>query len=471
MKMTRRGMIGLLPAAALLQAQTSGVPAKLRTRTSKEIAASPISIGFETLDRKMFDPEKTYEHLAKLGVKWARCQTGWARTETTKGKFDFGWLDSVVDSLLKIGIQPWFNLGYGNTLYTPGPKHESAVGWAPMNSEEARSAWVRFVAAMGERYASRVKHWEIWNEPNIANFWQPDKPTGKSYVDLVKLTAPVLRKTVPGCTLIGGVFAGLSSWKYFEECFEAGLAGQVDRISYHPYRAVPEDSYEEDLRAFRGLINRYKPGMPVWQGENGAPSTSNSTGALNNLEWDEARQAKWLLRRLITDVSLDVEVTSYFQTVNMVNYVWSSGQSGKTNTKGVLRGTVYTPKASYYALQNLCSLFDGETKRSDLLLRVSGDKSKFETQAVRTASFVRKGAPLFAYWYPGNLQQGFATQQGGVTLWTGKTAKLEKPVLVDLLTGDITEPATVKRTDDVWHLSAVPVRDYPLVITDAATVS
>ncbi len=470
MKITRRQILAMTPAAAMAQNSAPATPARIRPRASKDIAASPISIGFETLDRMMFDPERTYEHLARLGVKWARCQTGWARTETKKGEFDFAWLDKVVDSLLKIGIQPWFNLGYGNTLYTTGPPHPSAVGWAPMNSQEARGAWVRYTTRIGERYAGRVKHWEIWNEPNIANFWQPGKPSGKDYVELVKLTAPVLRKTVPGCTLIGGAFAGLSSPDYVEDCFEAGLGNLVDRISYHPYRAVPEDNYATDLTALRGIIHRYKPGMPVWQGENGAPSTNNSTGALREFEWDEVRQAKWLLRRLITDISLGVEVTSYFQTVDMVNYVWSSGQSGMTNSKGVLRGNVYTPKSSYYALQNLCSLFDSDTKQADFLLRVEGPATDWERLAVQTATFVREGSPVYVYWYPANLQKGFATRTSTLTLWHGKAAKLEKPVLVDLLTGDITEPSKAKRVGGKWVLDSMPVRDYPMVITGADVV-
>ena len=119
----------------------------IKPQASASIVSSPLSIGFETLDRKMFQPEKTYPHLAKLGVKWARCQTGWARTETTKGSFDFTWLDQVVDSLRAVGVQPWFSLSYGNRLYTPGAETEYAVGWPAIFSDEARQAWVRVYAA------------------------------------------------------------------------------------------------------------------------------------------------------------------------------------------------------------------------------------------------------------------------------------------------------------------------------------
>jgi len=141
----------MTPAMALAQAPEAPPAVRIKIRTAKEIAASPLSVGFETLDREMFDPERTYPYLAPLGVKWARCQTGWARTEKEKGRYDFTWLDRVVDSLLASGIQPWFNLGYGNKLYTPGAPHPSAVGWVPLNSEEARQAWVRYVEAIGRR--------------------------------------------------------------------------------------------------------------------------------------------------------------------------------------------------------------------------------------------------------------------------------------------------------------------------------
>jgi hypothetical protein len=72
--MTRRSLFPA-PAAALAQAPVAPPAAQLKTRSSKEIAASPLSIGFETLDREMFDPEHVLRYLAALGVKWARRQT------------------------------------------------------------------------------------------------------------------------------------------------------------------------------------------------------------------------------------------------------------------------------------------------------------------------------------------------------------------------------------------------------------
>ena len=53
----------------------------IRHKSASEIADSRLSVGFECLDRDMFEPEKVYDKLAAIGIKWARCQTGWSKTE------------------------------------------------------------------------------------------------------------------------------------------------------------------------------------------------------------------------------------------------------------------------------------------------------------------------------------------------------------------------------------------------------
>ncbi len=45
---------------------------------SLKVKSSRLGLGFEKLDRAVFDPEKAYEKVAALGVKWIRIQSGWA---------------------------------------------------------------------------------------------------------------------------------------------------------------------------------------------------------------------------------------------------------------------------------------------------------------------------------------------------------------------------------------------------------
>ena len=60
---------------------------KFKKFSSKQIEKSYVSIGFECLDRELFNPDKCYDLLAESGVKHARVQTGWIRCEKEKGVY------------------------------------------------------------------------------------------------------------------------------------------------------------------------------------------------------------------------------------------------------------------------------------------------------------------------------------------------------------------------------------------------
>jgi hypothetical protein len=452
---------------------------KLKPRATREIAASTLSVGFETLDRQCFDPEKTYPYMAQLGAKWARCQTGWARTEQEKGKYDFAWLDSVVDSLRALGVQPWFNLGYGNPLYT-SEADATAVGWAPVFTEEASEGWLNYTKAIAEHFAGRVKHWEIWNEPNCPSFWKPGKRDAKSYAELIKMTAPVIRQHVPDAVIIGGAFAGIPL-PFIEKCLEAGLGDSVDKISYHPYRALPEKGYHKDLFALHELMQKYTQGrVKLWQGENGCPSQPGGMGALKDLPWTEARQAKWLLRRMLGDLHLGLELTSYFLIVDLVGY------RGGTNYKGILNGTTYTPKPAFFAYQNLCSLFDAETKPIGPALNAASVKAsalkdaaskdaamKFEgdeTDKIVTAVFERRGVPLYAYWTPADLLEDFSPRKVQAAIPMAAQPSIQEPVLFSLLTGEYFA-LQGKLEGGELRFQNLPLLEHPLIVTDRKVVA
>ena len=140
---------------------------KLTPKSSGEILHSKIGIGFEKLDRDVFDPEKAYDHVAKCGVKWARLQSGWQRTEKEEGVYDFAWLDKIVDNFVERKIEPWLCLCYGNQLYTESAKkYFGAVGCVPNGSDREKQAWHDYVVATVEHFKGRIHYYEVWNEPD-----------------------------------------------------------------------------------------------------------------------------------------------------------------------------------------------------------------------------------------------------------------------------------------------------------------
>ena len=83
----------------------------LRPRSVGEIRGSNWTLGCETLDRDfaVFDEYKTF--LAPLGIKTIRLQAGWAKCEKEKGKYDFAWLDNIIDYACAQGINVLLETG------------------------------------------------------------------------------------------------------------------------------------------------------------------------------------------------------------------------------------------------------------------------------------------------------------------------------------------------------------------------
>jgi hypothetical protein len=455
---------------------------QLKPKKSVEIKSSPIGIGFETLDRFMFYPEPCYPRLAELGAKWARCQTGWSRSEKEKGIYDFSWLDDIVDNLLKVGVQPWFCVCFGNKLYMPDAPHESAVGRVPIYyGEEVVKAWQNYCKALAKHFKGRVSNWEIWNEPNHGGgFWAPEKPHGKDYAKLVKVSSKPIKEVLPDATIIAGAAGAGETFGFLKDGLDAGLGNYIDKWIIHPYRFAPEQNYTTEIKALRALLKRYNPAIKIWQGECGCPSVDWG----HNDDWqgvekiNEESQAKWVLRRIISDLHEDLEFTSYFHAADLTKspYIQSSGKDAKPVMMGVLEGDNYNPKKSYYALQNLCSLFDSETRREDIFLRLrpsewpkgGSDNNDIFVNAT-TTTFVRKGYPLFVYYLPSNPQVEFQAKSIMVMFWNMAEKAIKDPVLIDPLNGKIYKIPDFKSMEGWWENmfpANLPITNYPLIITD-----
>ncbi|MEZ0218124.1 MAG: beta-glucosidase [Rariglobus sp.] len=455
-------------------------------RTTAAIGSSRIGIGFETLDRFMFDPERVYPHLAVLGAKWARVQTGWSRCELTKGVYEFAWLGVIVDRLRAIGVQPFFSVTFGNKLYMPDVPHESAVGHVALYfGEEGRAAWVAYVRALAHHFRGRVQYWEVWNEPNIPQFWHPKKPCGRAYAELVRITADAVRAEIPDATIIGGAMSKLDP-HFLEESLKAGMAGDIDVFSFHPYQLVPEHNLQNMHDLVRRLLDRYGKGrrIAIWQGETGCPSQTegHNDDWLGLYDMDQVTQAKWIARRVLIDLKIGFDLSLYFHAVDLMDrpYRQAGGKINRPVMMGVIHGKSYEPKYSFEVLRRICSLFDDESHRRELYYRFDEIDPRHPRQSGLLsspvcASFARRGAPLFAVWQAEDPQQKTAAQEIDLTVWWDSDLKMDRPALLDPLTGRVYD-VSARGKDFVLDGAVVgrrfrlPLPDYPLVLTDASVL-
>ena len=455
---------------------------KIKTIKSTETDFMKFGIGLEKLDRNVFDPSKTYDKLHALGVKRVRIQSGWMRTEKKEGVFDFAWLDEIVDNLLSRGMKPWMCLCYGNPLYTESARvYYGGVGCPPVKTETERKAWARYCEALAEHYKGRVDEFEVWNEPDGKHCWK-EGVNGKQYGEFVINSARAVKRANPEAQIFAGSCCARENLSWFEAMLKTGAWKYIDAITYHDY-CETETRCEETARAYRLIAHKYNPDIKMIMGETGSPSVPYANGALCRNNWSESKQAKLLLRRMITEMKNGLEFISWFTTVDMVEALHGTYDDKASNIDygyfGVLRATFdengfstgdYEPKPSYYALRNFCAAFDkAECAELPIIFgwKHWTDKSHSiseEYASLSCASFTKpNGSCAFAYWKPVDILtstfEGFATVIADV--------KHDKMRLVDLLDGTVYDVSAYVTEDSegVVRLNDLPVKEYPLLLT------
>ena len=444
---------------------------------SKDSTADWLSTGFETLDRDLFDPDGLYEIMGKTGVRKARLQSGWARCERAKGVYTFEWLDSVVDNLVKEGITPWMCLSYGNPVYTPS-KHPAAVACPPVCfGPEAVEAWKKFVAEVVRRYRNKVCAYEVWNEPDGQSFWGPGRPDLSKYLELVEITAKVVRENDPEAEVIGTFASAKSAAK----CIKMGLGKYCDIVSYHSYTMYPEFYSRMFTELVRCAKEKYAPHLKIWHAESGCPSQSKD----HYDEWiglyhcTHELQAKWVARRISTDFRNNVELFSYYHTSDLTKHPYVNGRGIELGfgRMGLIAQPGNQPKLSCRTFANCCRIFDASTKREQLFTWIAYNnvmKPLYEPEKPRDLftnvicdSYIRKGYPMYLYYYPGDLQrENVINVMEGNTFTNTAENKITEPVLLDLVNGNIYRFKQVAANEEYLEIMYLPLTDYPLVLTD-----
>ena len=444
----------------------------LKTYTSKEITDSYVSIGFECIDRELINPDKCYDLLEKSGVKYARCQTGWARCEKEKGVYDFEWLDSIVDNLVDRGIIPWFNVGYGNPVYMNDLPNPTGVGCVPVfYGKEAIDAWNKFVAAITERYKGKVKHYEIWNEPDLGHFWYPENPDAKEYADFVKSTASVI-KSVNKNAKTGADVSSPYNIEYIKAFIDNLNVGDIDFFSIHAYTTIPEYRYANIISFIRRkLDSKGLNDVELWQGEAGYPSWAYKNHWLVKEGCDsEKAQAIWQLRRYFLDVFNGIKLSSFFQIADMWERPYEKAVEAinKPAAHGILNGITYTPKESYKTITNLSAVLckDLNPTRSYIDIALN-DAPYFEFISAFGMSFEKNSFPLYAYYLPGDVSKNESFDYKA-TVRTEE--RIIEPVLVDLYSGEVYAIDDVSTFRGMACYNDMPVKNYPLIITDKRAI-
>jgi hypothetical protein len=211
-----------LPVTALASATTSG-PGELG-----------VSWNARDVDGELGD-------MQRAGLTWVRTgfQFAWRGQATS-----YEWIDSVVERATAHRL---------DIILAMFGKPRNDLGSNP--DREAYKQWLR---EMVRRYKSRVRVWEVGNEPNIHEYWNiRGNPGDASWNDGVRRYAQHLGDTYeaikeedPTATVLLGGLSQYHAVEFFDRLVDERVDGRpsyhfFDAMNLHPYGDTPDDVVAE----------------------------------------------------------------------------------------------------------------------------------------------------------------------------------------------------------------------------------
>lgn len=229
--------------------------------------------------------------LEDSGAGFARTPLNWLFVEPRPGELNFAGIDRIAETLSELGLKPLWVVTSAPCWAVPEP-----AGCNPREPSLAPAAdhiddYAAFVAAVAERYPEALGI-EVWNEPNIPNFWRP-RPDADLYRELLATTVETVAASGSDVPLVLGgpspVIAEEAEVKptkiVYTEFLERVLRGEdapaVDAIGLHPYSLLirSPDPVAKSIELYEtaaATLDRLAPGVPIWVTEVGLTTAGRS---------------------------------------------------------------------------------------------------------------------------------------------------------------------------------------------------
>ena len=206
------------------------------------------------------DHARLFGAVRELGFRWIKQQVEWFRFEPSKGQYNWGPLDRIVESANAHGLHILFSVVKAPKWARPAHTDFSVHG-PPANPQD----FADFLGAMAARYKGRVRAYEVWNEQNLWYEWGHEPLDAARYVQLLAASYRAIKAADPGAIVVAGALTptgvndgviAIDDVVYLEQMYQAGLKNYCDAIGAHPsgYNMPPDalPGYNDPTAGFRG---------------------------------------------------------------------------------------------------------------------------------------------------------------------------------------------------------------------------
>jgi endo-1,4-beta-mannosidase len=239
--------------------------------------------------------ERSLGMMADTGIGWVRVNWAWKDMQPQEGgSFDYTHLDDVARIAAEHGIQvlpiliaiPEWSSTAPDALKAQRGSLSPVDVYRPKDFQD----WLHYVQNVVERYdgdgvddapgSPRMNYWEVWNEPNIAQFWPP-APDAAEYLALLKATYQTIKAADPTAKVVLGGLANADS-HYFQTLYDLGGAPHFDVASVHVYSHPKNGAkpVQNVLAGVRAVMDAHgDASKPLWLTEIGWSDAPNAWGA------------------------------------------------------------------------------------------------------------------------------------------------------------------------------------------------
>ena len=256
-------VLALWSAAGTAQASAAADPFPPAPQSAR--TARPVSSTFFGMTVNKLGTHQSWPALGTRIVRLWDTHTRWMDIEPAKGRWDFTRPDMYVDYAQRHGAQVLFTLGQTPAWAAADAKVHCyyAAGCSPPAD---LADWRTYVGTLAARYGSRVRYWELWNEPNTPEFW---RGSPEQLAEMARIAREEILRANPNAQFLGPGL-GAVGFGFLDRFLTAGGGDSLDAISFHAYANASVRQVIASQSRVRAIADRHgKAGLPLWNTEFG----------------------------------------------------------------------------------------------------------------------------------------------------------------------------------------------------------
>jgi len=272
-RLSRRRLIGLAAASPAI-GLVACVGSSGQMRGLKGLAVP----SFVLDARSEAELDADFRWMVEAGVDWLRFDLYWSDVEAASTQRDWSATDRIVTAAGRHRLRL---LAVVHTVASDVQSEGASAVTVPSGS-----AWIdhyaRFCAEAASRFRGRIAAWELWNEPNLVQFWAP-RPSVAVYAVLVRAAAAAIKSVDAAAIVVSGGLGGaggddrdIDAGEFLNATVASGCLQFVDAVAVHPYPRLQPDGFDtlsQVADAAALLRGQRDVTQLLWGTETGAPST------------------------------------------------------------------------------------------------------------------------------------------------------------------------------------------------------